>query len=301
MKNLFTSLVFILPLATFGASHSSANYNVPADTIDAGGRRTTSASYSNDGSIGGIGGISSGGAPQRLVRHGYIGQLSDVAALTLIASPSTVNEGATRQLAASVVNDDATILPLNPSQVNWSVISGPITSVSPGGLATAAIVYENTAATVGGNYQGAASTVGLTVVNVNIDDYGTYAGDGIDDAWQVLYYGLNNPNAAPGIDQDGDGQDNLHEYFSITIPTDSLSKFNLSIAPVVGQPLRKDIIFSPRFPSRVYDVEFRTDLLAPAWSPLVGTTTMDVGTTRTVRDLNANEPEKLYRVRISFP
>jgi hypothetical protein len=301
MKNLLTALGFILPLAAFGASRSSANYNVAADTIDAGGRRATSAGYSNDGSVGGIGGISSGGAPQRLAKHGYIGQLYEVAGLTLFANPSTVNEGATRQLAGSALADDATTLSLNPSQISWSVISGPITSVSPGGLATAAIVYQNTAATVGGSFQGHASTVGLTVVNVGIDDYGAYAGDGLDDAWQVLYFGENNPGAQPGMDPDGDGQDNRHEYFSNTIPTDSLSKFNLSIAYVLGQPNRKDIIFSPRYPSRVYDVEFRTDLLGPAWSPLVGTTTSDAGTTRTVRDLNATGVEKFYRVRISFP
>jgi hypothetical protein len=301
MKNLIIPLLFILPLAAFGASRSSANYNVPADTIDAGGRRTTSAGYSNDGSIGGIGGTSSGGAPQRLAKHGYIGQLYDVAALTLVANPVTVNEGATRQLAASAVADDATTVPLNPSQVVWSVVSGPITSVSPGGLATAAIVYQNTAATVRGNYRGFASTVSLTVINVGIDDYGTYAGDGLDDAWQVLYFGENNPRAQPGMDPDGDGQDNRHEYFSITIPTDPLSKFNLSIAYVLGQPTRKDIVFSPRFPSRTYDVEFRNDLLGPAWSPLFGTTTNDVSTTRTVRDLNATGLQKYYRVRISFP
>jgi len=301
MKHLITFLLLSLPLAAFGASRSSANYNVPADTVDAGGRRGASANYSNDGSVGAIGGISSGGAPQRLAKHGYIGQLYDVAALTLVANPSTVNEGSTRQLAANAVADDATALPLNASQVTWSVVSGPITSVSPGGLATAAIVYQNSPATVGGSYQGLASTVGLTVVNVGIDDYGAYAGDGLDDAWQVLYFGENNPRAQPGMDPDGDGQDNRHEYFSNTVPTDSLSKFNLSIGYVVGQPTHKDIIFSPRYPSRVYDVEFRNDLLGPAWSPLFGTTTNDVSTTRTVRDLNATGLEKYYRVRISLP
>ena len=37
---------------------ASANYKVATDTADAGGKRATSAAYTNDGSAGGIAGLS---------------------------------------------------------------------------------------------------------------------------------------------------------------------------------------------------------------------------------------------------
>lgn len=57
-------IVFGATVATAGAdTRSSANYTITTDTIDGGGTRKTSASYSNNGSIGGIAGISSVAAP----------------------------------------------------------------------------------------------------------------------------------------------------------------------------------------------------------------------------------------------
>ena len=40
------------------------------------------------------------------------------------------------------------------------------------------------------------------------DNFGTYAGDGLGDDWQVQYFGLSNPNAAPLLDPDFDGHNN---------------------------------------------------------------------------------------------
>lgn len=50
-------------------------------------------------------------------------------------------------------------------------------------------------------------TAGLNLIvrNIAADDFGKYAGDGIDDDWQVLYFGENNADAAPEIDADGSG------------------------------------------------------------------------------------------------
>jgi hypothetical protein len=300
MKTVLAMFAVGLTAATaLAGSRSSANYSVPADTTAAGGRRATSANYSNDGNIGGIGGISV--AATKVAKHGYIGQLYDISGLSLAATPTTINEGGTRQLGASSVADDGTTVPVNASQVSWNVVSGPIISISAGGLATAGNVYQNTAATIGGRLQSYSNTLALTVLNIGIDDYGIYAGDGINDAWQVQYFGEGNPNARPLLDPDGDGQNNYFEYFADTNPTNALSKFNLSIALVLGSPTQKDIIFSPRWPIRVYDVQYRDNLTSSLWGPLTGTTTNDVATTRTVRDLNATGDTKFYRVQISFP
>lgn len=44
-----------------------------------------------------------------------------------------------------------------------------------------------------------------TVINVNNDDHGSYAGDSIDDVWQVRYFGTNNPLVSPTKDAEGTG------------------------------------------------------------------------------------------------
>ena len=79
-------------------------------------------------------------------------------------------------------------------------------------LTTAATVYQDTAAVVQVTYQTLTDTLNLTVLNTLPDNFSTYAADGIDDDWQVLYFGLGNPNAGPLIDPDYDGQNNLFEF-----------------------------------------------------------------------------------------
>jgi hypothetical protein len=290
-----------ISLTATAGTRSSPNYSVITDTVDAGGRKTASANYSNDGSIGGIGGISTAGAPVETIKHSYIGQLYELTGIALAATPTTVNEGATRQITANAVADDASTINLAGNQVAWSVVNGPITSINANGLATAGIVYQNESATVRGAFQGTAGTLGLTVVNVNIDNFGSYAGDAVDDLWQVQNFGLNNPDGLGSADPDGDGQNNLFEYTAGTVPTDAASRFRLRIDRVVGQPDRKNIVFSPRFPTRTYTVQFRDNLSTGSFASLAGITTTDNGTERTVTDLNATGFSKFYRVSISFP
>lgn len=300
--NIVPALSFAFLLAASPAqasSRSSAAYTVPADTIEAGGRRVTSAAYTIDGSVGGIGGI--GTVATTTAKHSYIGQLYDITNVIVTASPATVNEGATRQLAATATLDDGTALAPAPTAVTWSVVNGPITSVNASGVATAGLVYENTPATVRGSYFARSGTLGLTVLNVNIDNFGLYAGDQVDDAWQVQYFGLNNPSAAPGSDPDSDGQTNRYEYIVGTIPTDPNSRFRLRIEDVSGQPIRKNLIFSPRFSSRTYTPEFRTNVAAGVFATVPVTSTSDIGTERIVTDLQATNAHRVYRIGVTFP
>jgi hypothetical protein len=281
------------------ASRSSANYLVPTDTVDAGGNRTASANYVIDASIGGLGGIGTAAAPVVLARHSYVGQLMQVVNLSLNTSPTNVNEGATRQLATFVVNDDTTSNSVPATQVAWSVVNGPIASIDANGLATAGNVYQNEPASVQGAFGGRVGALGLTVLNDNLDNFGIYAGDGIDDAWQVQFFGVGNGNALAGFDPDGDRQNNRFEYIAGTIPTNALSKFNLSIAEV--SPERKDVTFEPRFVSRTYSVEYATDPGAGSFVPLGGGMVSDVGPIRTVRDIQATNFARYYRVFITYP
>jgi hypothetical protein len=297
-------LCFLLAIDSVKAiSRSSADYSVPADIASVGGLRATSANYSNDGTAGGVDGISTLVSPSENLKHGYVAQLYEKVGLSITAPPSNnLNEGTSRQLqAAPLLDDTTTLTAFDPSTVNWSVVSGPVSGVSTGGLATAATVYQDTAATVGGSAQNLSGQLTLTILNVNTDDFGSYAGDGIDDSWQVQYFGQNNSNAGPTKDPDGDGQNNLFEWTAGLVPTDPSSRFALSIAAVANQPTQKALTFSPRFSDRTYIVKSKANLSDTSWAALPSSTTNDNGQTRTVVDLSATGSTKFYHVEITKP
>jgi len=302
--SLYLLAAVLAPALSFAGPRTSANYTIATDTADGGGRRATSASYTNDGSAGGVTGISTVAAPAETAKHGYIGQLYDVTGVSVVASPATVNEGTSRQLTASATLDDATTIALAGTEVAWSIVSGPLSFISASGLATAGNVYANTAAIARGGYQLRTGTASLTVVNVSLDNFGAYASDGLDDAWQVQYFGQPpNANAGPLVDFDRDGQTNLFEFTAGLVPTDPASRFSITIAPVPGWPTRKDIIFNPLVLTggRSYAVKFRPDLATGTWTTLTGTTQSDTGAQRTVTDLNATGAKKFYQVEIVKP
>jgi len=292
--------MFLLLSSAFAGPRTSANYSIATDTTDGGGKRATSAAYTNDGSAGGIAGLSTVAAPAETAKHGYIGQLTEVTALQLAATPATVNETATRQLSADQVLDDLTTNAVPAASITWSVQSGPITGISASGLATAGVVYQDTAATAQGVYAGNTGTLNLTVLDILPDNFGTYAGDGLPDSWQNQYFGLNNPNAAPGYMSDGSGLTNLFKYTAGLAPNDATSTFSLINAIVPGQPTQKNVIFNPIVAGRSYTVQFSLDLSAASWQPLTNATQGDSGSVRTVTDLSAGA-RKFYRVQVTKP
>ncbi len=290
-------LLLLAFVATVQADlRTSSSYTVPTDTMDSGGQRATSAAYTNDGSVGGIVGISTVASPAEIAKAGYIGQLYEVAALQLAASPTSVDEGGTRQLSAAQLLDDSTTIALAADSITWSVQSGPLTGIDTNGLATAGIFYEDTAATAQGSFAGDIGLLPLTINNTNADDFGIYAADGIDDDWQVLYFGVGNSAAAPGIDVDGDKQDNFFEFIAGVIPTDPTSFFDQRLEPEPGQT---QVIFSPRLTDRTYTVKTSTTLPNPNWPTLTGATVSDEGDERSVTDLHGTSVRKFYRVDIT--
>jgi hypothetical protein len=186
--------------------------------------------------------------------------------------------------------------------VAWSVASGPLTGISASGLATAGAVYQNSAATAQGIYLGNTGTLALTVLNVNLDNFGAYAGDAIDDAWQVQYFGQPpNANAGPLVDPDGDGQTNAFEYTAGLNPTDATSVFRLRLEAVPAQPGQKRVIFSPRLTDRTYVVKAKPSLLTGTFTALGSSSFTDNAQERTVTDLNASGATKFYQVEIVKP
>lgn len=286
--------------ASAGA-RSSADYSISTESIDAGGATLASADYSVNTSINDAGSVVSAATSGYLAKSGFVGQLFDVVGVIPTAPSLGVNEGLTLQLGVAQVLDDGTRLPLSPSLAAWSVVGGPISSIQFNGLASAATVYQDTPATVRASCQGFTGSLTLDVLNVNTDDFGSYAADGLPDEWQTQYFGQNNPDAAPNKDATGSGQTNLFKYVAGLDPTDRNTVFRVTVQPVSGQPGQKQIVFGPVLPDRSYTVFYKTNLTDTTWTPLAGATQSDSDQERTVTDTNATGKAKFFRVQVSKP
>lgn len=282
-------------------SRTSASYTVTPDVVSSAGGTATSISYRQTGALGVTGGLAQ--SASATARQGFAAQLFEISSLQISAAQSTVNEAASLGLQASLHLDDGTTTALPGSSITWSIQSGPLASISAAGLATAAIVPANTPAVAQGAYGGFTGTLALTVLDALPDNFGAYAGDGLGDDWQVLFFGQPpNANAGPLADPDFDGHTNLFEFTAGITPTDANSRFLLRIEAIAGQPLQKAIIFSPRFASRAYVVTSSAALGPGAtFTPLTSPATSDNGSERTVTDTNATGGARFYRVEIVKP
>lgn len=301
MKAPLTSLLILaaLCLPLHATSRTSANFSIAAETSDSGGRRATSANYTNDGSAGLVAGVST--TTNGTAKAGYIGQLFDVTGLVIGAASSDVNETGTLQLSARQLLDDASFLALDAGAVAWSLVSGPITSVSSSGLVTADVVYQNSPASVQGLFTGFTGSISLNVLDTIPDNFGTYAADGLPDNWQVQYFDINNPKAGPNVDANGTGQTNLFKYVAGLDPNDPTSRFVVNIQGVQGQPGQMQIVFSPVVSGSTYTVVSKSNLSDPTWTGLSSLTQSDSGQQRTVTDLGFSGTKKFYRVSVSKP
>jgi hypothetical protein len=213
---------FCLLTGNAHAKRTSADYEIQAETNEGSGERATSADYIKESIEGSMVVSSTGDSAAYRLTLGYAAQLYDIVALNITAPPSTsLSETASRQLAAApLLDDDSTLDDFDPATVAWSIVSGPIASISTGGLATAGNVYQSTPAVVGADVQDANGQLTLTVLNTGDDDYESYGGDYIYDWWQVQYFGQPpNGSAGPNANPDGDSLTNLLEFAFGTNPT----------------------------------------------------------------------------------
>ena len=164
---LFAVLYGYLAVAGCAGERSSARYAIPTEAFSGGQASSQSANYGNFGMIEPFVGIAHAAPPAMAVRHGYLGQLYEVVALQLAAMPTTMFIGQTRQVRGFLLLDDLSSLAVSPNAIAWSIQSGPLQSISTGGLAWADTVMQDTLATVRGSYAGLTASLGLTVVAVN--------------------------------------------------------------------------------------------------------------------------------------
>jgi hypothetical protein len=217
MKKKILPVVQICYLA-LGAALSGAVFLCPAraheatgggvrivSTIDSGGSVQTGAgSVQVTGFVGEPGVVSTGG--DVVARQGGNSMIYYATGFFVASDAATINEqgasdtNSTRtQLRGNVVYDDATLGAVDGALVSWTAPSGgsALASISAQGIAQAATVYQATSASFSGSYGDSAANNSLTVLNVLPDNYGVYAGDTFDDAWEIAQ-GMTaavNPNA----------------------------------------------------------------------------------------------------------
>lgn len=269
-------------------------------SFDGGGGVSTSTSYQVTASLGMVGEKAGSGS---ISNNGGVSVTApSVKTVALSAAPGSVSECSTSQLSGVATMDDLTVTMLTGVDVMWDVPSFPIASIDSNGVATAAAVYQDTLGNFSGHYLGVSGSGSLTVEDTLPDNYGLYDNDGLPDQWQIQYFGLENPDAAPNTDVTGTGQNNLFKYVAGLDPTNTTSLFRLRIEPVAGQPHQKLLIFSPRWNDRTYTPKFRTSWVGEAgWTNLTTFTISDNGTERTVIDTNATGNTRFYRIQISKP
>ncbi|MDF2378407.1 MAG: hypothetical protein P1U81_19375 [Verrucomicrobiales bacterium] len=112
------------------------------------------------------GGVTAATASGAVAKRNYTGNLLDAVSLAVTADPASLDEGTTRQLAATATFDDDTLCLLATTDPTWSILDGPLTSVDPDGLATAGYLFADTPATVRASYDGIEGDLVLVVLNL---------------------------------------------------------------------------------------------------------------------------------------
>ena len=279
------------------AGSTGGPYSITSDGLSAAGGRASSPAYRDDTSAGGTG-TENTSSPSYDAASGQSSTLRDAIGLT--AGPLIIPEGAISQLGLYQLLDDSTLLAANSVGAVWTRLSGPFTLTS-GGSATTETVFSNQTVQVQVLINSTTIPGTITIQDSIPDNFGSYGGDGLSDAWQVQHFGQNNPNAAPGLDPDGDGQTNLFEFAAGLLPTSGSSRFSFALEDVPGQPGQRRFVFQPAMSGRTFTL-LKSATLAPAnWQPVPGVFVGGNNGTLMLTDPSSTDERAFYQVRIDLP
>ncbi|MBL9116582.1 MAG: hypothetical protein JNJ83_16365 [Verrucomicrobiaceae bacterium] len=290
-------LFFFAGNILFAGARSSSNFSVSYDVNASAGARSASLNYLLVDVVGEIDGVSIAASPSIAAKHGFIGQLNETVGIQVTSTPATVDEGDETLVNAAAELDDGTTFRLLGTDVNWSVVSGPVTGLNALGVARAGTVYADANAVVRGAWMGFTDVFSLVVRNSASDNFGSYAGDGLEDGWQVQHFGVGHPQAGPLSDIDLDGLNNLMEYaFGLHPREDSSSQLPQA------QRLGGDFIISFLTPVGVqgitHGIEWSTSLLPGSWNDVLNTGTAPQN--QFVVPIGSND-KVFFRFRVTIP
>lgn len=292
--------VFVLPFRVMAQPAAGGPYGLSAESLNSSGGASASGSYGHHAAVGEVSGVA-GLSGSAAIKAGSVAQLYEPTGLVLSAASTEVEEEETLTIQPFLVLDDTSLLAISPGVLAWSPVTGPVV-VSSSGVVTGQAVASDTPATISATGLTFSATLDLMVKNTLTDNFGSYAGDGLADDWQVLHFGEDNPLAAPEVDADGDGQDNRFEFTAGLLPNDPTSRFLIRIESVPGVPEQKRVVFSPVLPDRTYTLIGSVNLDGiTEWLPVGPIATSTTGQERTVTDLEADEPSMFYRIEIIRP
>ena len=218
MKPVHVAIILALPGNSFAGS--SVNYALGPTEMTGGGKVAESPNYSV------VTAVTPGGAMSSEnyeLRSGFAGQLGFPSGILLSAPSLTIQDAGTLQLSGDLLYDDGSSEPVAAEEMQWTITTGPIASVTTSGLATAEAVYEDSGAVVRGTMESFSAELALTVLNSDPDNFGTYAGDGLPDGWQLQYFGFDSLLAGQNSDPDSDNVTNLVEFANGTDPSSGSS------------------------------------------------------------------------------
>lgn len=276
------------------SGRASAAYSVEMDAFGAMAGVAASAAYRHVIGAGeAAGGVVTGGGVMQ--RGGYVGQLYDVTGVTFPQNPLEVPELSETSLQLFEVWDDATVWRVPGEATQWTLlVGGEFGTLSPSGGLSAKAVYQNSAILLRAARGPWMAPLTVVVADTILDNFGSYAGDGLSDLWQVKNFGINHPQAGPQDDPDGDGSDNESEYLALTNPNDPGSVFTavLEADGVGGLRLAFDSVIGRR-----YWLEASPTLEAPSWQEIAGPLNGTGGRLSFPLPLGP-EPQQHFRIRM---
>ena len=134
----------------------------------------------------------------------------------------------------------------------------------------------------------------LTQRQFSVGAGGDTDGDGMDDAWEQLYFGNLSRNGTG--DFDGDGMTDLAEFLAGTLPNNAGSVFK--IIRVTPTPGVSALIEWTSVVGKTYRVQYKDSLSAPVWTDLPGDVTATTNTASKLDTTIGVVNQRLYRVSL---
>jgi hypothetical protein len=291
-------LFYFASLTVEAPAGTSADYRTDFETTGMSAGASASANYTQSAeSDGESASVCASGDAFYKARQGFAGQLYAVDGITFYGQDFG-DEVTELQLEPGAILDDGTAITARTLFTYTNTDPPYVQSVSEDGEMVLGAVYDLTPSSAQAAFEGVSGLFTFEIRDVLPDNFGLYASDGIQDWWQVGYFGENNPAGAAGADPDGDTWTNLFEYRAQLLPNDAASRFQQSFR-IVGDT--GEITYGPVMPGTQYQTCFTTDFVT--WTPLAGEVPTFSGGLRTDYDPDATTEgtRRFYRVDVSRP